>query len=49
MTCEDPAPWPCLEDRVVAFMEAHPELDDLNDAIEALIWGTDKDSQNENE
>jgi hypothetical protein len=35
---EPPAPWNCLEDRLTAFLESHPDYD-LDDAIEALIWG----------
>jgi hypothetical protein len=44
---DDPADWPCLEDRVVAFMADHPELDDVNDVIEALIWGEETDDDDE--
>lgn len=38
VSVEPPAPWPCLEDRLTAFLEAHPDYD-LDDAVEALIWG----------
>lgn len=42
---DDPAEWPCLDDRVTAYMAEHPECD-LDDAIEALIWGTEEDDEN---
>jgi hypothetical protein len=42
---DDPADWPCLDDRVTAYMAEHPECD-LDDAIEALIWGTEEDNEN---
>lgn len=35
---EPPPAWECLQDRVSAFLESHPDFD-LDDAIEALIWG----------
>lgn len=35
---EPPPPWACLEDRLAAFLAAHPDYD-IDDAIEALIWG----------
>ena len=45
---EPPAPWNCLEDRLTAFLERHPEYD-TDDAIEALIWGEQEESDNEDE
>jgi len=47
MMDEDPVDWPCLNDRVASYMAEHPECD-LDDAIEALIWGyEDKGSEDE--
>ena len=45
-TVEQPAPWPCLEDRLTAFLETHPDYD-TDDAIEALIWGEEEDDEDE--
>lgn len=39
---EPPPAWTCLEDRLAAFLESHPDCD-LDDAIEALIWGEEND------
>jgi len=41
-----PAPWLCLEDRLAAFLEDHPDYD-MDDAIEALIWGEEEDDADE--
>lgn len=39
----DPPPaWHCLADDIEAVMSSHPEYD-LDDAIEALIWGEGDD------
>lgn len=43
---DPPPPWVSLEDTLTAFLESHPEYD-LNDAIEALIWGEREDDENE--
>lgn len=43
----EPATWECLEDRVIAFIEAHPEIDDINDVIEALVWGQEDSNADE--
>lgn len=44
---DDPAPWNCLEDRLTAFLESHPDYD-AEDAIEALVWGyEDEESEDE--
>ena len=45
-TVEQPAPWPCLEDRLTAFLETHPDYD-TDEAIEALIWGEEEDDADE--
>jgi hypothetical protein len=39
---DEPPPWPCFEDRLAAFLETHPDSD-IDDAIEALIWGEETD------
>lgn len=43
---DPPAPWPSLEDRLTAFMERHPDFE-LDDAIEALIWGVEDEDEDE--
>lgn len=45
-TSVEPAPWNCLEDRLTAFLESHPDYE-LDDAIEALIWGEETDDEDE--
>lgn len=42
----EPAPWNCLEDRLTAFLESHPDYD-RDDAIEALIWGEEDYDEDE--
>ena len=42
---EPPPPWTSYDDILTAFLESHPEYD-LNDAIEALIWGVETDDEN---
>jgi hypothetical protein len=42
---EPPPPWPCFEDRLAAVLDEHPDYD-LDDAIEALIWGEETDDAN---
>ena len=41
------AAWQSFEDRIVAFMEEHPEIDSQDDAIEALIWGQENTDADE--
>ncbi len=39
---EPPPAWECFADRVTDYISTHPECD-LDDAIEALIWGEGDD------
>ena len=43
---EPPPSWPCFADEVAAVMTSHPEFD-LDDAIEALIWGMEEDNEDQ--
>ena len=43
---EPPPAWPCFADEVSAVMARHPEFD-LDDAIEALIWGEGERNEDE--
>lgn len=43
---DDPAEWPCLDDRLQAYLNEHPDSN-LDDAIEALIWGEETDDADE--
>lgn len=43
----DPPPaWHCLADDIEACLTRHPEFD-LDDAIEALIWGMEEDNEDQ--
>jgi hypothetical protein len=39
-----PTPWPSYEDRLRQFMREH-NLDNREDAIEALVWGYQENKQ----
>lgn len=41
---EPPPAWTCLEDRLTAFLESHPDYD-IDDALIALIWGEEEDDE----
>ena len=41
-----PPSWDCFADRVEAFLISHPDFD-LDDAIEALIWGNGEDDEDQ--
>ena len=43
MELDLPPAWHCLADDLEAVMTSHPEYD-LDDAIEALIWGMEEDA-----
>ncbi len=43
---DDPVDWPCMEDRLKAYLEQHPQCD-VEDARFALIWGEENDDENE--
>jgi hypothetical protein len=43
---EPPPSWPCFADEVAAVMSQHPEYD-LEDAIEALIWGMEEENEDQ--
>lgn len=42
----EPTPWNCFADRVDECLFRHPEFD-LDDAIEALIWGMEEDNEDQ--
>lgn len=46
MELDPPPAWRCLADEVEAVLISHPEFD-LEDAIEALIWGMEEDNERE--
>jgi len=46
MELDPPPPWHCLADDLEAVMTSHPEYD-LDDAIEALIWGMEEDNEDQ--
>lgn len=43
---EPPPAWHCLADDIEACLNRHPEFD-VEDAIEALIWGMEEDHEDE--
>lgn len=44
----EPAPWPCLEDRLTAYLREHPQCD-VDDALIALIWGEEQFEDSDDE
>ena len=43
---EPPPAWHCLADEVEAVLTSHPEFD-IEDAIEALIWGEGENNEDQ--
>lgn len=46
MELDPPPAWPCLADEVEAVLTSHPEFD-IDDAIEALIWGMEDEDEDQ--
>ena len=46
MELDPPPAWHCLADDIEECLTRHPEFD-LDDAIEALIWGMEEDNEDQ--
>lgn len=46
---EPPPTWPSLADMIDAYMAEHDDVDTIEDAIAAVIWGEEEDQDDENQ